>query len=151
MQSTHHLHTISMTASKGNGSIPTRPRGPVKARASAREELKRLLHKGLVILEDASVSGLLVEDEFGIRQAVRQVDRVAGGHHLVLIAIHNQNRRPDGAKILLRLRAQALIALSCLRNVAIVIGLSRSVLRSCSRFRNALAARRPFAVEVKKR
>lgn len=47
--------------------------------ASAREELQSLPHEGLMILENASVSGLLIEDEFGIRQAARQVDRVAVG------------------------------------------------------------------------
>jgi hypothetical protein len=46
---------------------------------------------------------------------------------------------------------QALIALSCLRNALIVIGLSRFALRTFNRSRKAFAARWPFAVVVKKR
>jgi hypothetical protein len=44
---------------------------------SAREDIKRLLHEGCVILEDASVSGILVEDEFGSRRA-RSIELLLG-------------------------------------------------------------------------
>jgi hypothetical protein len=84
-----------------------------------------------------------------MRKAARQVDRVAAGHHDILIAIRHQNRLPDRAKILLRLHAPGLDRLELLTNTAIVIGLSRSTLRSFNRSRKACAARRPLAVEVK--
>ena len=64
------------------------------------QERQSLLHEGLMILEDAPVSGVLIEDEFGIGQAARQIDRVAAGHHHVLIAIRHQHRLTDRDQIL---------------------------------------------------
>jgi hypothetical protein len=60
--------------------------------ASCFKELQGLFHERLVVLEDAPMPGILIEDEFGVRKAARQVDRVAAGHHLVVITIRHQNR-----------------------------------------------------------
>ena len=56
------------------------------------KELQSLFHERLVVLEDASMPGILIEDQLGIRKAPRQVDRVAAGHHLVALTIRHQNR-----------------------------------------------------------
>ena len=45
------------------------------------------------------MSGVLIENEFGVRKATRQVDRVAAGHHLVVIAIRHQNRVMNSRQI----------------------------------------------------
>src|SRR2546427_7865405 len=50
--------------------------------ASCFKELQSLFHERLVVLEDAPMPGILIEDELGVRKAARQVDRVAAGHHL---------------------------------------------------------------------
>ena len=63
--------------------------------ASAGEELQSLPHERFVILEDASVSGILIEDEFRIRQAARKVDRVAAGHHFVMHDHRDTGRGPE--------------------------------------------------------
>jgi hypothetical protein len=46
------------------------------------EKARFLSHKFLVILEIATVSGV-----FGARQAMRQINQVAAGRHLVGIAV----------------------------------------------------------------
>ena len=38
------------------------------------------------------MSGVVIEHELGVRQATRQVDRIAARHRLVLIAIRHQDR-----------------------------------------------------------
>jgi hypothetical protein len=40
-------------------------------RASSLQELQRLLHEGLVLLEEPAMPGILIENECGVRQAVR--------------------------------------------------------------------------------
>src|SRR6266511_5472898 len=60
--------------------------------ASCSKELQRLFHERFVVLEDAPMPGILIEDELGVRKAARQVDRVAAGHHPVVVTIGNQNR-----------------------------------------------------------
>ena len=56
------------------------------------EKTQSLRHKLLVILENAPVSSVVIEYELGIRKAVRKINRVAAGHHLVLITIRHQHR-----------------------------------------------------------
>ena len=67
--------------------------------ASCFKELQSLFHERLVVLEDAAMSGVVVEDELGVRKATRQIDRVAAGHHLVVIAIRHQNRLMNARQI----------------------------------------------------
>src|SRR5437867_13175552 len=57
--------------------------------ASCFKELQSLLHERFVVLEDAPMPGILIEDELGVRKAARQVDRVAAGHHPVVITIRH--------------------------------------------------------------
>ena len=68
------------------------------SRALSLQKSESVSHEGLVILEDATMSGILTEDEFGIWQATRQIDGVVAGHHFVLVAIGYQNRRLDCTK-----------------------------------------------------
>src|SRR5689334_13771037 len=85
-----------------SGAPGTRPRRPSPLRwmsiaprglpASCFKELQSLFHERLVVLEDAPMPGILIEDEFGVRKAARQVDRVDAGHHLVVLTIRHQNR-----------------------------------------------------------
>jgi hypothetical protein len=63
------------------------------------QELQSLFHECLVALENAPMSGVLIEDEVGVRKATRQVDRVAAGHHLVVIAIRHQHRMANARQI----------------------------------------------------
>ena len=56
-----------------------RTSGVVRA-ASCFKELQSLFHELLVVLEDAPMPSVLIEDELGVRKAVRQIDRVAAGH-----------------------------------------------------------------------
>ena len=63
------------------------------------EKSESLLHKLLVILENAPVSGVVIEHELGIRKTARQVDRIAAGHHLVVIAIRHQHRMANARQI----------------------------------------------------
>jgi hypothetical protein len=53
----------------------------------------------LVILENAPVSSVLIEYELGIREPVRKINRVAAGHHLVLITIRHQHRVMNARQI----------------------------------------------------
>ena len=57
--------------------------------ASCFKELQSLFHERLVVLEDAPMPGILIENELGVRKAARQVDRVAAGHHPVVITIRH--------------------------------------------------------------
>ena len=61
----------------------------------APEERQSLRHELPMVLENATVSGVLVEHEFGIRDAARHVDRVAARHHFVLVPIRHQHRLLD--------------------------------------------------------
>jgi hypothetical protein len=60
------------------------------------QEFQGLLHKFLMILENAPVSSVVIEYEFGIRKTAREVSRVAAGHHLVSSAF--AGRDPGGLK-----------------------------------------------------
>ena len=53
----------------------------------------------LVILENAPVSSVVIEYELGIRKAVGKINRVAAGHHLVLITIRHQHRVMNARQI----------------------------------------------------
>ena len=55
------------------------------------QELQGLLHECVVILKYAPVPGVVVKHEVGIREAAGEIDRVAAGHHLVLIAVRHQH------------------------------------------------------------
>ena len=48
--------------------------GYLARRASCFKELQGPCHARLVVLEDAPVPGILIEDELGVREAARQVD-----------------------------------------------------------------------------
>src|SRR5207248_11217300 len=63
------------------------------------KELQSLSHERFVVLEDAPMPGILIEDELGVRKAARQVDRVAAGHHPVVITIRHQNRVMNARQI----------------------------------------------------
>ena len=52
-----------------------------------------------MVLKYAPVSGVVIEDEFGIRETAREVDRVAARHHLVVIAIRYQHRMANARQI----------------------------------------------------
>ena len=59
---------------------------------SSFQELQRLCHERLVALEDAPMPGILTEHQLGVRKAAREVNRVAAGHHLVVLTIRHQRR-----------------------------------------------------------
>src|SRR5690349_5685234 len=61
-----------------------------------------------MILKDAPMPGIFIEDQFGIGQAAGHIDRVAAGNHDVLITIGDQNRLQDRGEILWRLFAPGL-------------------------------------------
>src|SRR3989442_2251625 len=75
------------------------PRARQDCVGSCFKELQRLCHERLVVLEDAPMSGILIEDELGVRKTARHVDRVAAGHHLVVLAIRHQNRVMNARQI----------------------------------------------------
>src|SRR5438477_6746043 len=56
------------------------------------EELQRLFHKRFVILEDAAMSGVRIEDELGMWQTSSQVGRIAAGHHSIVLTVCDQDR-----------------------------------------------------------
>ena len=97
------------------------------------------------------MSGVVIEHELGVRQATRQVDRIAARHHLVLIAIRHQDRVMNTRQIGGRLTPPGRIAFSWEMKATIETGLSRLSLRSFSRLRKSRAAPRPLGVLVKKR
>jgi hypothetical protein len=84
----------------------TRQTTPCTPNASARipfavplpvEKLDCGLDELMVMLEDAAVPGVGVDDELDVRQATAEVDRVLGGHHPVVIAVGDQRGLPyDG-------------------------------------------------------
>jgi hypothetical protein len=57
------------------------------------KKFQRPFHKRFVMLENIPPSPPSSwKCEFGVRKAARQVDRIDGRHHLVLIAIRHQYR-----------------------------------------------------------
>src|ERR687897_1293213 len=72
---------------------------PENSRTLRFKEFQSPLHECFVILEDASVSGVLIKYEFGIREATLQVDGIAAGHHLIAIAVRHQHRVLDARQI----------------------------------------------------
>src|SRR3546814_13933564 len=56
------------------------------------QKCERLVHEGIVILEYATMPGILVQDEIGARDARGKRYRVRAGHHDVMIAIGDQHR-----------------------------------------------------------
>src|SRR5438128_5965372 len=127
------------------------PRARQDCVGSCFKELQRLFHERLVVLEDTPMPGILIEDELGVRKAARHVDRVAAGHHLVVVAIRHQNRVMNARQIGRTLTPQAWIAFNWARNAGIETGLTRFSVRSFSRARKSRAAWRPLGVPVKKR
>src|SRR3546814_11947212 len=61
-----------------------------------------LVHEGIVILEYATMPGILVQDEIGARDARGKRYRVRAGHHDVMIAIGDQHRLMNCSEILRR-------------------------------------------------
>lgn len=58
-----------------------------------------------VILEDAAVAGIWVEDEFGTRYAAREIPRVLARDHNVVVSIDNEYRLQVDAQLLRGLRS----------------------------------------------
>ena len=85
------LDTLVMIASRMATPATPSPRAASRQDcvASCFKELQSLFHERLVVLEDAPMPGILIEDELGVRKAARQVDRVAAGHHPVVITIRH--------------------------------------------------------------
>ena len=85
------LDTLVMIASRMATPATPSPRAASRQDcvASCFKELQSLFHERLVVLEDAPMTGILIEDELGVRKAARQVDRVAAGHHPVVITIRH--------------------------------------------------------------
>jgi glycerol uptake facilitator-like aquaporin len=75
------------------------------------EKLDCGLDELLVMLEDAAVPGVGVDDELDVRQATVEVDRVLGGHHPVTIAVGDQRELPDDGQVRGRLESPAVDAL----------------------------------------
>ena len=73
----------------------------------AGEERERPGDELLVVLEDAAVAGVGVDDQLRVRQALRQVDRVAGGDHPVALAVGDQRGLVDDRQVGGRLLAPA--------------------------------------------
>ena len=84
------LDTLGMIASRMATPATPSPRAASRQDcvASCFKELQSLYER-LVVLEDAPMTGILIEDELGVRKAARQVDRVAAGHHPVVITIRH--------------------------------------------------------------
>src|SRR6266516_37787 len=56
------------------------------------EEFQRLWNKHFVILEDAAMSGVRIEDELGMWQTSSQVGRITAGYHSIVITVCDQDR-----------------------------------------------------------
>ena len=97
------------------------------------------------------MSSVVIEYELGIRKAVRKINRVAAGHHLVLITIRHQHRVMNARQIGRRLTPPSMDSLQLGGESDERNRLSRFSVRSFSRFRNSRAALRPLGVLVKKR
>src|SRR3546814_12568352 len=72
------------------------------------QKCERLVHEGIVILEYATMPGILVQDEIGARDARGKRYRVRAGHTDVMIAIGDQHRLMHCSEILRRLLAHGL-------------------------------------------
>ena len=81
-----------------------------------------------------------------------EVFRKNGGDHPVVLAVGDERGLGDlstGRPV--RPRPHFLIAVSCVCKALVLIGASRSTVRSSSRFTNAFAARLPVMLRLKKR
>ena len=79
----------------GNGQIGSRvvvELLPVEELEGGRDELS-------VVLEDAAVSGVGVDDEFAVRQAAVEVDGVRGGHHPVVVTVGDEYGLLDDGQV----------------------------------------------------
>jgi hypothetical protein len=63
------------------------------------EELDGGLDELPVVLEDAAVFGVGIDDEFAARQAAVEVDRVRRGHHPVVVTVGDQHGLLDDGQI----------------------------------------------------
>jgi len=63
------------------------------------QELQGLLHECFVILKYAPMPRVVVKYEFGVRDTVREIDRIAARHHLVLIPVRHQHRVANARQI----------------------------------------------------
>src|SRR5215207_2349751 len=63
------------------------------------EELQGLLDEVLVELEDTAVARVGVDDEVTVRESSVEVDGVAGGHHPVVVAVHDEHGSVDGREV----------------------------------------------------
>lgn len=64
-----------------------------------RKEGEGALDELLVELEDAAVAGVGVDHEVGVREPLRQIQRVAGGDHPVALAVGDQDRLVDHRQV----------------------------------------------------
>jgi hypothetical protein len=58
---------------------------------SVGEEVENRRHKGPVVLKDASVPGIRIDRQLGIRQTASHVGRMAAVDHQVTVAIGDEN------------------------------------------------------------
>ena len=61
-----------------------------------------------MILEDAAMPGIGIEDEFRTGDAAREVARILARHHDVMIAVRDEHRRADRLDWLRRLQPPCL-------------------------------------------
>src|SRR5213596_3613616 len=98
---------------------------PRTSRSSCFKELQSPFHERLVVLENTPMPRILIEDDLGVRKAARHVDRVAAGHHLVVVAIRHQNRVMNARQIGRTLTPPGVDSLQLARNAGIETGLTR--------------------------
>src|SRR5829696_8186998 len=75
------------------------PKVRVVGRGSVSEELESPLDEVLVVLEHPAVPGVGIEDELAVWEASLEVDRVLGGHHLVALAVEDENRLVEDREV----------------------------------------------------
>lgn len=96
--------------------------------ASRLEKLQGIVHKLCVVLEYPAVAGVGIDAQRGVGQPVSEVQRVAGGHHRVVVTVCDQDRMADARQVRRLLRAPCMDGLElgaerahCNRFVAIVL------------------------------
>src|SRR4030095_8950838 len=72
------------------------------------EKCVGLTREGLGILEQRAVSGVRVRQEYGVGQVLDQAVRVDDRDHLVVNAVDDERRMPDGSKFREALSSEAL-------------------------------------------
>jgi hypothetical protein len=68
--------------------------------ASAIEKRLRVTDKISAVLEDRAMSGVFINDQLRVGNPVRQINRVDGGHHDVVIPVDHQCRELQTSDVL---------------------------------------------------